>query len=163
MKSMLFALVLAVAASPATAEEQGAPLFTEGDWSVFKGDKNFAVATVAKGDRAGLALTCAIDSEVCSWALMYEPRQCEGKSRMPVILRSNNGIQMASEMSCSLDDRDLTGFELRGTDSISSFVRDSDSIQIAADNGTSLEVLDFPTKGYLKATERLHSLYPPKK
>lgn len=163
MKRVLFA-VLGVAVASAAFAQSDDPLFSEGDWSAYKGSSNLSLLTANKEETTGFGMVCGISSEKCSWSVIGAAGLCKVGEKVPVLVAGTGGVGgIASEMGCSVSDEDGTVFELRDFDAITGLVSASDHIQLATPTDAGIVTVEYPTKGYLRATVKLQRLHPPKK
>ncbi|HDS1550707.1 TPA: hypothetical protein QEK98_002962 [Stenotrophomonas maltophilia] len=140
------------------------PIFTEGDWSAYKGDKNLTILTTDKKEGSGLGMVCGIESEKCSWSVLAAPGLCKVGDKTPILFTGAGIGGIASEMACAMSDDEATMFEIREFDEITAIVSGSDHVQIATPTESDgIVIVEYPTRGYVRAATKLQRAHPPKK
>ncbi len=163
MKRAILTFLCLVAANSAIAQSDE-PIFSDGDWLAYKGSSNLSLITANKEETTGFGLICGISTEKCSWSVLGAPGLCKLGDKVPVLISGTGGVGgIATEMTCSLSDEEGTGFELRDFDAITGLVSASDQIQLATPTDSGIVTVEYPTKGYLRATVKLQRVHPPKK
>lgn len=153
-----------VALPVCAAAESGDPIFNEGDWSAYKGDTNLTILTTDKGEHSGFGMVCGIESEKCSWSVLGGPGLCKVGDKTPILFAGTGIGGISSEMTCSMSDDEASIFEIRDFDEITAIVSGSDRVQIATPTESDgIVVVEYPTRGYVRAATKLQRIHPSKK
>lgn len=149
---MKIALALGLLAIPLlgfASKDEDNILFNEGDWSAYRGDRTISLITNSK-EMIGLLAGCRDESDECSWMIVAIPDICQPGSKFPALVHGATG-GFATQLTCNSNDSEASTFVIDDFNTVTDIVKASDFIQIAVPVEGRIDVIEFPTKGYVKA------------